>query len=143
MYHILNCRQDGPVLYFTFANRDDDFEWQHVVCAQPWVDWYSKSLLPLAEQRGDSLQPSDLLDEIEKQAAAQQMPLAAIDWLALALWASQAYRVAAVDILRDDSPAAQRRLAAADLVRTLLGRMADRYTQIVQSRLRADLRGAA
>jgi hypothetical protein len=144
MLNVLDCSREGERLTFTFGTDGfADHAWHHTALSDPIVPWFDNVLLPLARKNGDALSVEDVVAAIADHAGQALLPLATIDWLGLALFASQRYREAAGRLAANPSPECQEECSATATLAALLGTIYERLAQAIHIILRDWPRHAA
>jgi hypothetical protein len=140
MYTLLDSSQDGPVLHFTFATPGlEDHEWHHATLAHPITEWFHEALRPVAQQNGQDLTADAIISSIAKLAAHELIPIAAVDWLGLALLGVQFYCDAAGQLASTDTPEVRQNCSYAGTLAAVLCDISEQFAGAVQNTLlRAD-----
>lgn len=144
VYSVLSYQKSGPILRFTFTTAGiDEHAWHHTAIGHPIGEWFDTSLIPLASSEGQCLTDTKVVQCVTKRAQAELIPASAIDWLGLALLASQRYREVAAKIADSDSPDLQDECAAVSALVPILSDIAERFAQAIQAKLQEFPRNAA
>jgi len=144
VYSVLSYQECGPVLCFSFATPGiEEHEWHHTVLGHPISEWLDKALLPLAMEEKENLTAKQVVTCVTELAAKELIPATAIDWLGLALLASQRYREIAIKLATSDSIAIQEQCSAVSALVPVLSDVSERFAQVIYAKLREFPRNAA
>ena len=136
MYNLLDYREDGPILHFSFAMPDnEDHEWHHSALATPLVGWFNDALHPLACSLGERLTPNDIVGCVRELAAKELMPAASVDWLGLALFALRAYAVVVSELAEQDSPELEQDCSVAAILAERLCQISEEFVWALDQKI--------
>jgi hypothetical protein len=134
IYSLLDYSCDNSVLRFTYATAGiEEHDWHYAALVHPTVDWFEDVRHGLAGQHKLTVEAA--LERISELAAIACVPITAVDWLGLALFALQSYREAAGRLAASNSPEAREECLQFRALSDTFAEIADQFSTAVQDRL--------